>query len=134
MSARDNLSPQQFMSVSDLMNTHSADALRARRGDAFDAGDSRVIEHDNNTRMRDVYPRKAAHFTDPDYPEFAGAPLDEHIRSGSIDPVLLQRASTGETEISEGHHRIARAHQLGVQRLPVSYDPGSQVHRDAWGN
>jgi hypothetical protein len=113
------------MAVADLMDTHSRDALALRPHE----GKWWEQPHGADTTMRAVYDRKAARMTG----DGGGySKLDEPIRSGTIDPVLLGDTSRGETEIVEGHHRIARAHQLGVERLPVSRDPNSQVHYLDW--
>lgn len=124
------------MSVSALLDTPSMDAMAAVRGGMRNRDTWQLHEHGDDTTVRAVYDRKASHIAEragrgePGYPDYTQ--LDAHIRSGSIDPVLLQRTSSGMTEISEGHHRIVRAHQLGVSHLPVSYDPGSQTHRYDW--
>jgi 8-oxo-dGTP diphosphatase len=112
------------MSVGDLLGLHSDEALRRQRA----LSGNQYLGHSDATRVGTLYDRKAA--------ELAGNPawqaLDEPIRSGTIDPVLLARTGSGHTVVSEGGHRIVRAHQLGVSHLPVSWDPGSQAHRDDW--
>lgn len=134
MAATDALSKTQFMPVADLMNTFSHDALGMKRHDVREAGgDPSMVSHGEGTRMRDVYARKAGHIAEGANDEHADyKDLDPHLRSGNIDPVLLTTTSQGHDEIIEGHHRIARAHQLGVQRLPVSRDPESQHHSLDW--
>ena len=114
------------MLVSDLLHMHSSDAVaereyrtKSRSRPAFGGVDMDTVQS--------VYARKAQHIAEnPIYHQ-----LDEHIRSGNIDPVLLTQRSGMET-VAEGHHRIVRAHQLGVERLPVSHDWDSQRHRDDW--
>jgi hypothetical protein len=112
------------MSVEDLLSLHSNEALTRKRH----FGD-RYAEHGDDTRVSTVYNRKAADIASN--PEAWGQ-LDEPIRNGTIDPVLLSRSGSGHTVVTEGQHRIVRAHQLGVTHLPVSYDPGSQEHRYTW--
>jgi hypothetical protein len=120
----DNISKTQFMPVAALLDLHSQDALAERHYVDIDA------VHGDHTRVRDVEAAKADYIAaNPRYQE-----LDEPIRSGSIDPVLLHRTDSGENEVLEGHRRITRAHQLGVERLPVSYDPGSQAHMWEWAD
>jgi hypothetical protein len=120
MSATDHLNGVQFRSVTDLLNTRSRDARNY--------GEGRLVA--------DVYDRKAKHIAAgmsgraSDWPDYSQ--LDEHIRSGTIDPVILQRTPDNDDQVIDGNHRIVRAHQLGVGRLPVSYDPGAQVHYDEW--
>ena len=113
----------QLMSIEDLLGLHSDEALRRERHRA-----GKPVGHSDATRVRTLYDRKAA--------EMASSPawqqLDEPIRSGTIDPVLLAGTGSGHTVVSEGGHRIVRAHQLGVSHLPVSWDPGSQAHRYDW--
>lgn len=124
VTALDNVSKTQFMPVSDLMDMQSLDALGMKRhqmGEAAKPGP--------DTTMRDIYPLKVSHIESG---ESHIADLDEHIKSGSIDPVLLATTSGGEDQIIEGQHRIARAHQLGVEKLPYSRDPASQAHRMDW--
>lgn len=124
MTALDNVSKTQFMPVSDLVNMHSSDALAERM-----YKDTYAV-HGEHTRVSDVLPAKARHIDDS--PEIYGH-LDEPIKSGTIDPVLLHRLDSGEDEVLEGHHRIARARQLGVDRLPVSYDGyETQKHDVEW--
>lgn len=134
MAALDSLSKTQFMPVADLMNTYSHDALGMKRHDVRAAGgDPSTVSHGEGTRMRDIYPLKAKHIAagaDDEHPDYKD--LDPHLRSGSIDPILLGKTSGGDDEIIEGQHRIARAYQLGVQRLPVSRDPESQSHQFDW--
>jgi hypothetical protein len=115
----------QRMSVEDLLGLHSNEALRRKQHFSGD----RYAGHGDDTRVSTVYDRKAAEMgKNPG----AWGELDEPIRNGSIDPVLLETSSGGHTVVSEGQHRIVRAHQLGVTHLPVSYDPGSQEHRYDW--
>lgn len=129
MAALDNVSKQQFMPVSDLMNTYSHDALGAARHKVFNnGGDPKAVTYGEGTRMRDIYARKAANISGSERYQ----KLDDPIRSGTIDPVLLNKTDSGENEILEGHHRIARAHQLGVEKLPVTYDYTSQKHLMDW--
>lgn len=123
MTALDNVSKPQFMAVSKLLDMHSNDALAERMYTDEDA------VHDDHTRVRDLEKAKSAYLEDPRYRE-----LDEPIRSGSIDPVLLHTMDSGEDEVLEGHRRIARAHQLGVEKLPVSHDPASQSHFYEWAD
>lgn len=112
------------MSVEDLLALHSNEALARKRH----FGDPHA-EHGDDTRVSTVYDRKAAEMArNP----AAWGQLDEPIRNGTIDPVLLMQTGSGHTVVTEGQHRIVRAHQLGVTHLPVSYDPGSQVHRYDW--
>lgn len=115
----------QLMRVEDLLNLHSNEALRRKQHFSGD----RYATHGDDTTVGTVYDRKAA--------EMAQNPaawhlLDEPIRNGTIDPVLLETSSGGHTVVTEGQHRIVRAHQLGVAHLPVSYDPASQAHRYDW--
>jgi hypothetical protein len=112
------------MSVGDLLGLHSNEALSRKRH----LGDPQA-EHGDDTRVSTVYDRKAAEIAKN---PAAWGQLDEPIRSGSIDPVLLSQSGSGHTVVIEGQHRIVRAHQLGVTHLPVSYDPGSQEHRYDW--
>jgi hypothetical protein len=119
MSAHDNLNGRQFRPVADLLDTRSRDARKLGAG--------RLV--------RDVYERKAAHIAsgmsgDQRHPNFAE--LDEPIRSGSVDPVMLGRSEGGHDQVLDGNHRIIRAHQLGVDRLPVSYDWDTQKNARPW--
>lgn len=117
----------ESMSVEDLLGLHSDEALFHERNWT---GNHSLIHGDSDaTRVRSLYDAKADEMRQ--HPEHWGQ-LDEPIRNGSIDPVLLSRSSTGHTVVSEGGHRIIRAHQLGVSHLPVSWDPASQAHRDDW--
>jgi len=115
----------ELMSVEDLLGLHSDEALRLWRRRW---GDSR-LGHGTGTTVRDIYDRKAAEMARN---EPAWSRLDEPIRTGTIDPVLLEKSGSGHTVVNEGGHRIVRAHQLGVSHLPVSWDPGSQLHRYDW--
>lgn len=120
MAASDHLNGQQFMPVSDLLHTQSNDARVYK--------EYRPELGIKETTVQSTYARRAQSIAEhPDYQK-----LDEPIRSGSIDPVLLTTDSRNNRVVVEGHHRIVRAHQLGVDRLPVSFDPGSQRHRDDW--
>jgi hypothetical protein len=114
-----------LMSVEDLLNLHSEEALQNERAWTGDHKQG----HSDATRVRSVYHSKADEMAQ--YPEHFSQ-LDGPIRSGSIDPVLLSRGHGGQTVVGEGQHRIIRAHQLGVTHLPVSHDPASQRHRDEW--
>jgi hypothetical protein len=115
----------ELMSVEDLLGLHSDEALRLWRRRW---GDSR-LGHGTGTTVRDIYDRKAAEMARN---EPAWSRLDEPLRTGTIDPVLLEKSGSGHTVVNEGGHRIVRAHQLGVSHLPVSWDPGSQLHRYDW--
>lgn len=112
------------MSVEDLLELHSNEALTRKRH----FGD-RYAEHGDDTKVRTVYDRKAADIASN---PAAWGQLDEPIRNGTIDPVLLELKGSGHTVVTEGQHRIVRAHQLGVSHLPVSYRPDSQEHRYEW--
>ena len=112
------------MNVDDLLDLHSNEALRRERHRTGEP-----VGHSDATKVHTLYDRKAAEMAKN---EPAWSQLDEPIRNGTIDPVLLEGSSDGRTVVSEGQHRIIRAHQLGVTHLPVSYDPGSQAHRYEW--
>jgi hypothetical protein len=136
MTASDHLSGTQFMGVEELLNTHSTEALRRHRQLMLQqppappgSPQNGPWEHGDHTTVRSRYAAKAADIADH---SDAYHRLDEHLRSGSIDPVLLERDSNDTVAVSEGHHRIVRAHQLGVKKLPVSYDPASQRHDVDW--
>jgi hypothetical protein len=113
------------MSVEDLLDLHSDEALFHERNWTG----NRYAGHSDATRVRTMYDSKAEEM-DQNPEEWHQ--LDEPIRAGTIDPVLLAKASSGHTVVSEGAHRIVRAHQLRVSHLPVSWDPGSQAHRGDW--
>jgi hypothetical protein len=122
VSASDHLSPGQFMPVSDLLHMQSNDA----RGYQKYHPELGIKE----TTVESTYAQRAQHMADSPglYHE-----LDEHLRSGDIDPVLvLPDPKTGVDVVHEGHHRIVRAHQLHVAKLPVSHDEGSQPHAAEW--
>lgn len=126
MTASDHLNVQQFMPVSDLLHTQSTDALIDREratGIDFDK-----IPRDSRTTVAATYNARAAHMAEnPAH----WRQLDEPIRQGSIDPVVL----SSDGSVAEGHHRIVRAHQLGVDRLPVTHDwIDSQRHEEQWKN
>jgi hypothetical protein len=128
--------PEGHMRVEDLLDMQSTEALRHHRRKMLQqpyhedgSPNNGPWEHGNHTRVRTLYDRKAGQMAQH---EHAWSELDEPIRSGGIDPVLLEGHGAGGTAVSEGHHRIIRAHQLGVATLPVSRDPGSQRHRDDW--
>lgn len=119
MAADDNLNGQQFRPVTDLLNTRSRDARKYGLG----------------RTVNDVYARKAGHIAsgikgDQDHPDYSK--LDEPIRNGTVDPVMLDRTDTGDDRVIDGTHRIVRAHQLGVAQLPVSYDWDTQKHDRSW--
>lgn len=118
------MAEHEHMGVEDLLDLHSNEALRRERHRT-----GHPVEHSDATKVRTVYDRKAGEMAQN---EPAWSALDEPIRKGTIDPVLLEKSPSGHTVVSEGHHRIVRARQLGVTHLPVSYDPGSQAHRDDW--
>lgn len=123
------------MPVADLLGMHSTEALRITRNRALQQPSSNPFEelpgHSGTTTVRSLYDRKAADIEgNPVYRQ-----LDGPIRSGSIDPVVLQPDSTRATnghEVYEGAHRIVRAHQLGVTHLPVSTSWDSQKHYNEW--
>jgi hypothetical protein len=126
------LQPLQFMPVVDLMNMHSAEALRADRQRAAGRPNDPWPEHSVKTRFRnhDLFVRKASEMdSNTHYHE-----LDEPIRKGTIDPVMIQpNRQSNVDEIYEGHHRIVRAHQLGVQQLPVTRGGvDTQKHYNDW--
>lgn len=118
MTASDHLNGHQFMDVRELLNTQSSDALidKQRKDPKAVAGP--------DTTVRAVYADRARHMAEN--PARYGQ-LDEHLRSGTIDPVWMAGGA-----VYEGHHRIVRAHQLGVQRLPVSASEDSQAHLTEW--
>ena len=122
MTASDHLSHQQFMSVSDLLHMQSNDAKVYK--------EYHPEYGIKETTVQATYSRRAQHIAeDPGLFH----QLDEPIRRGTIDPVQLYHDSeTNEPGVFEGHHRIVRAHQLGVDKLPVSYSEDSQVHHDKW--
>jgi hypothetical protein len=97
--------------VSDLLNMYSAESLR------------KGVRNDS-AKVIAIYDLKAEDIKD--YPVYAQ--LDEHLRNGTIDPVLI----SAKNEIIDGLHRIVRAHQIGVTHLPVSYDWESQEHLLEW--
>ena len=113
------------MHVEDLLDLHSDEALFHERNWTG----NQHAGHSDATRVRTMYDAKAEEM-DQNPEEWHK--LDKPIRNGTIDPVLLAKASSGHTVVSEGGHRIIRAHQLGVSHLPVSWDPGSQAHRGDW--
>lgn len=139
MSADDHLGIQ-FMPVADLMKMHSQEALRIHRNRmmAQPPGPSTngPYFHGRHTRLETLYDRKAADFADK---PGLYRKLDEPIRSGTIDPVMIQptrntKSGKGE-EVYEGAHRIIRAHQLGVGQLPVTRGGHeTQKHYDEWDN
>jgi len=115
---------RELRPVGELLDMHSNEALRRQR-----RTEGPLATWSERTRVRSLYDRKAAEMAAN---EPAWSALDEPIRSGTIDPVLLEWSPTGHQVVSEGGHRIVRAHQLGVSHLPVSFDPGSQAHRYDW--
>lgn len=130
MSAADHLSPHQFMPVSDLLHMQSTDALINREYET--KVHYNKIPRDDRTTVQALYSQKAAHIAEN--PTFWHG-LDEPIRKGTIDPVVLSHEKAGLPDsVAEGHHRIVRAHQLGVQRLPVTHDWTDQPHEEGWKN
>lgn len=140
MSADDHLSEPQFMPVSDLLKMHSHEAMRIHQRKMMaqppgppGAPQNGPYEHGDHTRLSTLYERKARDIADE--PELYHQ-LDEPIKHGDIDPVMIQphHASGGE-EIYEGAHRVVRAHQLGVQQIPVTRGGiDTQKHYDTWEN
>lgn len=149
MSALDHVNPHQFMAVHELLQAQSNDALqdKQRRLAAappkrpsyaeYKANPSIMDEPDSgpgpDTTVQAVYDKKARDVTE--HPMYHR--LDEPLRNGTIDPIVLD----GNGAVYEGHHRIIRAHQLGVERLPVARvgsTPGdhsvwdTQTHQEAW--
>lgn len=122
MTASDHLSQQQFMPVSDLLHMQSNDArIYKEYHPEYGIKD---------TTVQATYSRRAEHIAED--PALFHQ-LDEPIKNGTIDPVhLIHDEGTHEPVVFEGHHRIVRAHQLGVGKLPVSYSQDSQTHDDEW--
>ena len=125
------------MPVSDLLNMHSNEAMRihTRKMQARPPGTGHdgPYVHGDHTKLSTLYDRKARDISDE--PELYHQ-LDEPIKRGDIDPVMIQthRAPGGE-EIYEGAHRIVRAHQLGVPQLPVTRGGiDTQAHYNEWEN
>jgi hypothetical protein len=81
--------------------------------------------------VRGKYALKAADLIEYQH---AYCQIDGPLLQGTIDPVLLGTDGSGATIVLDGLHRIVRAHQLGISRLPVSYDEASQVHLDNWNS
>jgi hypothetical protein len=125
------------MPVSELLNMHSTEALRSYKQRMMsqppgppDSPQNGPWEHNGETLVSSVYDRKARDINTR--PELYSQ-LDQHLRNGTIDPVLLEGPNTrGITAVNEGHHRIIRAHQIGVEKLPVSFKADSQAHRNDW--
>lgn len=122
------------MPVKDLMSMHSAEALRRTRYEEYKAGnpDHSVVPHSGATTYMAVHDSKVKDIAKlPVYHELEGP-----IKTGKIDPVMLQHNHNSDTsEIIEGHHRIALAWQLGVTHLPTVSGPGSfdtQKHYNSW--
>lgn len=101
------LSDAQFMPVADLMKMHSADAL-ARAGDN---------PSENDTLMSSVAPVKNAEVDA--MPPAPRSSMENAIKGGTIDPVEVSTDENGKNWIANGQKRIARAHHLGVNVLPV---------------
>ena len=138
MSADDHLSAPQFLPVSELLGMHSTEALakhklaQMRKPPGLPGSpENGPWEHGEHTRVRTLYDEKARGIAAE--PELYHQ-LDEPIRNGTIDPVVLERDRQGNQAVYEGHHRIVRAHQLGVERLPVSNSFESQQHYNDWDN
>lgn len=131
MSASDHLG-QQFMPVADLLRMPSYEALNNQR--ARQGGRGGNIMHSESTTVMSQYPRKAVDISS--FPE-RYSHLDEPIRSGTIDPVMIAHDPEQHMdEVFEGNHRIVRAHQLGVSHLPVTRGGfATQKHAEegSWG-
>ena len=83
------------------------------------------------TTVQAVYSARAAHMRSD---RSLYKHLDGPIKSGTIDPVMISpQSKDGPEQVYEGHHRIVRAHQLGVSRLPVTFGgEETQGNRDSW--
>ena len=110
-----NLNETQFMPVSSLMNMHSSDAL-ARAGEN---------PSDAATRMSAIAPAKNAEVDA--LPDQARTSMEGAIKGGTVDPVELSTDEAGESWIANGQKRIARAHAMGVNVLPVHMGGGDSA-------
>lgn len=86
-----------MMPVSEVMTFHAGDAFRGET-------------------MVEVLDRKRK---DPNY--LYAALLADVDRHGVMFPLELYIDSNGETQVSNGHHRLAAAVELGHEFVPVIY-------------
>lgn len=110
MAISDNLNPIQFRNTADLLKAQSLDAQSAKVSQ--EVGSPIRGYRGPNTDVNSIYERKAQNIA-ADLGSYRK--LDKPLREGTIDPVILDENGA----VYEGHHRIVRADQIRVGKLPT---------------
>lgn len=104
MSADENLNNVQFMSVNHLMN--NVPAGESSKG--LPMGKDPELMHIKREGISGA----------EQWNSEGVAAVRKSIRNGTVDPLHVNGS------IEDGHHRLLMAHDMGVERLPVTSSPG----------
>lgn len=138
MATEDNLSGAQFMHVRRLMKMPSVEGDYTESGGPVRVGDvlrsgQRNTGDPNEDGLSKFEANNVRAKKNPSY----WSKLDSAIRNRSVDPIHIGRGADmfdeydtpGDTNryanrlvLGNGHHRVARALQLGQSWLPVTFD------------